>query len=77
MKDEKKYIFKDLRTCKRIISEFDLTDFEQRNPNQKAVSEEELQKCMTCQILMKRFSTKSTQIKEQKYRREIFTRRRF
>ena len=40
---KKVYFLKTCSTCKRIMSEFDLTDFEQREIKSKAVSEEELQ----------------------------------
>ena len=40
---KKVYFLKTCSTCKRIMSEFELTDFEQREIKSKAVSEEELQ----------------------------------
>ena len=62
---KKVYFLKTCSTCKRIMSEFDLTDFEQREIKSKAVSEEELQELYVLsnsyEVL---FSKKSTQIKE-------------
>ena len=62
---KKVYFLKTCSTCKRIMSEFNLTDFEQREIKSKAVSEEELQEMYdlsnSYEVL---FSKKSTQIKE-------------
>ena len=52
-------------TCKRIMTEFDLSDFEQREIKAKPVTEEELQELYALtQSYEALFSKKSTQIKE-------------
>ena len=62
---KKVYFLKTCSTCKRIMSEFDLTDFEQREIKSKAVSEEELQEMYDLSNSYEAlFSKKSTQIKE-------------
>ena len=62
---KKVYFLKTCSTCKRIMSEFDLTDFEQREIKSKAVSEEELQEMYALSKSYEAlFSKKSTQIKE-------------
>ena len=62
---KKVYFLKTCSTCKRIMSEFDLTDFEQRKIKSKAVSEEELQEMYALSNSYEAlFSKKSTQIKE-------------
>ena len=62
---KKVYFLKTCSTCKRIMSEFDLSDFEQREINSKAVSEEELQEMYALSNSYEAlFSKKSTQIKE-------------
>ena len=62
---KKVYFLKTCSTCKRIMSEFDLTDFEQREIKSKAVSEEELQEMYALSNSYEAlFSKKSTQIKE-------------
>ena len=62
---KKVYFLKTCSTCKRIMSEFDLTDFEQREIKTKAVTEEELQELYALtQSYEVLFSKKSTQIKE-------------
>lgn len=62
---KKVYFLKTCSTCKRIMSEFDLTDFEQIEIKSKAVSEEELQEMYALSKSYEAlFSKKSTQIKE-------------
>ena len=62
---KKVYFLKTCSTCKRIMSEFDLTDFEQIEIKSKAVSEEELQEMYALSNSYEAlFSKKSTQIKE-------------
>ena len=62
---KKVYFLKTCSTCKRIMSEFDLTDFEQREIKSKAVSEEELEEMYDLSNSYEAlFSKKSTQIKE-------------
>ena len=62
---KKVYFLKTCSTCKRIMSEFDLTDFEQREIKSNAVSEEELQEMYALSKSYEAlFSKKSTQIKE-------------
>ena len=62
---KKVYFLKTCSTCKRIMSEFDLTDFEQREIKSKAVSEEELEEMYALSKSYEAlFSKKSTQIKE-------------
>ena len=62
---KKVYFLKTCSTCKRIMSEFNLTDFEQREIKSKAVSEEELQEMYALSNSYEAlFSKKSTQIKE-------------
>ena len=62
---KKVYFLKTCSTCKRIMSEFDLTDFEQREIKSKSVSEEELQEMYALSKSYEAlFSKKSTQIKE-------------
>ena len=62
---KKVYFLKTCSTCKRIMSEFDLTDFEQREIKSKVVSEEELQEMYALSNSYEAlFSKKSTQIKE-------------
>ena len=62
---KKVYFLKTCSTCKRIMSEFDLTDFEQREIKSKVVSEEELQEMYSLSKSYEAlFSKKSTQIKE-------------
>ena len=62
---KKVYFLKTCSTCKRIMSEFDLTDFEQREIKSKVVSEEELQEMYALSKSYEAlFSKKSTQIKE-------------
>ena len=62
---KKVYFLKTCSTCKRIMTEFDLTDFEQREIKSKAVSEEELQEMYAFSKSYEAlFSKKSTQIKE-------------
>ena len=62
---KKVYFLKTCSTCKRIMSEFDLTDFEQREIKSKAVSVEELQEMYDLSNSYEAlFSKKSTQIKE-------------
>ena len=62
---KKVYFLKTCSTCKRIMSEFDLTDFEQREIKSNAVSEEELQEMFALSKSYEAlFSKKSTQIKE-------------
>lgn len=62
---KKVYFLKTCSTCKRIMTEFDLTDFEQREIKSKVVSEEELQEMYDLSNSYEAlFSKKSTQIKE-------------
>lgn len=62
---KKVYFLKTCSTCKRIMSEFDLTDFEQREIKSKVVSEEELEEMYALSKSYEAlFSKKSTQIKE-------------
>ena len=62
---KKVYFLKTCSTCKRIMSVFDLTDFEQREIKSKAVYEEELQEMYALSESYEAlFSKKSTQIKE-------------
>ena len=62
---KKVYFLKTCSTCKRIMSEFDLSDFEQREIKAKPVTEEELQELYALtQSYEALFSKKSTQIKE-------------
>lgn len=62
---KKIYFLKTCSTCKRIMSEFDLTDFEKREIKSKVVSEEELQEMYALSKSYEAlFSKKSTQIKE-------------
>ncbi len=61
----KVYFLKTCSTCKRIMSEFDLTDFEQREIKSKAVSEDELQEMYALSNSYEAlFFFFSTQIKE-------------
>ena len=62
---KKVFYLKTCSTCKRIMTEFDLSDFEQREIKAKAVTEEELQELYALtQSYEALFSKKSTQIKE-------------
>ena len=62
---KKVYFLKTCSTCKRIMSKFDLTDFEQREIKSKAASEEELQKKNDLSKSYEKLKKKkSTQIKE-------------
>ncbi len=62
---KKVFYLKTCSTCKRIMAEFDLSDFEQREIKTKAVTEEELQELYALtQSYEVLFSKKSTQIKE-------------
>ena len=62
---KKVFYLKTCSTCKRIMTEFDLSDFEQREIKAKPVTEEELQELYALtQSYEALFSKKSTQIKE-------------
>ena len=62
---KKVFYLKTCSTCKRIMTEFDLSDVEQREIKAKAVTEEELQELYALtQSYEALFSKKSTQIKE-------------
>lgn len=62
---KKVFYLKTCSTCKRIMSEFDLTGFEQREIKSKPVTEEELQEMYALSKSYEAlFSKKSTQIKE-------------
>lgn len=62
---KKVFYLKTCSTCKRIMTEFDLSDVEQREIKAKPVTEEELQELYALtQSYEALFSKKSTQIKE-------------
>lgn len=62
---KKVYFLKTCSTCKRIMSEFDVTDFEQREIKSLPITEGELQEMYALTKSYEAlFSKKSTQIKE-------------
>lgn len=61
----KVYFLKTCSTCKRIMSEFDLKNFEQREIKSSTITEKELEKMYAFSKSYEAlFSKKSTQIKE-------------